>query len=97
SLKGRLERGREKLRQRLVRRGITLSAGLLAALGDSAVARVVPPRLVQATLQAAAGRVPAAVAALVHGVTPAMKKGPTKLLLALMVVALAATASTGLS
>ncbi len=56
SLKGRLERGRDKLRQRLVRRGITLSAGLLAALGDSATARVVPPRLVQATLQAAARR-----------------------------------------
>ncbi|MBI1914176.1 MAG: sigma-70 family RNA polymerase sigma factor [Planctomycetes bacterium] len=97
SLKGRLERGREKLRQRLVRRGITLSAGLLAVLGDSAVASSVPPRLVQATLQAAAGRVPARVAALVHGVTPAMKKGPTKLLLALLFVALAVTAGASLT
>jgi RNA polymerase sigma factor (sigma-70 family) len=96
SLKGRLERAREKLRQRLVRRGITLSAGLLAALGDSATARSVPPRLVQATLQAAAGRVPAGVAVLLQGVTPAMKKGPITLLLALLIVALTATAGAGL-
>jgi RNA polymerase sigma factor (sigma-70 family) len=96
SLKGRLERAREKLRQRLVRRGITLSAGLLAALGDSATASVVPPRLVQATLQAAAGRVRAGVAVLLHGVNPAMKKGPIKLLLALLIVALTATAGAGL-
>src|SRR5947208_5720419 len=75
SLKGRLERGRDKLRQRLIRRGITLSAGLLAVLGDSVVASVVPPRLIQATLQAAAGRIPAGVAALLHGVTPTMQKG----------------------
>src|SRR5205823_6083292 len=56
SLKGRLERGRLLLRDRLVRRGITLSAGLLAALEDSTTARpasagaTVPPRLIQATL-----------------------------------------------
>src|SRR5262249_31684883 len=75
AVKGRLERGREKLRQRLVRRGITLSAGLLAMLGDSTVAGTVPPRLVQTTLQAAMDCVPASVAALVHGVTPAMRNG----------------------
>src|SRR5436309_6576801 len=72
AVKGRLERGRLLLRDRLARRGITLSAGLLAALGDSATACVVPPRLVQATLQAVTGRVPATVADLVQGVTRAM-------------------------
>jgi hypothetical protein len=81
----------------LIRRGISLSAGLLAVLGDSVAARIVPPRLVQATLQAAAGRVPAGVAALLHGVTPAMKKGHAKLLLALLFVALVATAGAGLT
>jgi RNA polymerase sigma factor (sigma-70 family) len=97
SLKGRLERGRQKLRARLVRRGITLSAGLLRALGDSAVACSVPPRLVQTTLQAAAGRVPASVAVLLHGVTPVMRKGRTKLFAALLLAAVAATASVGLT
>ncbi|MBI1914174.1 MAG: sigma-70 family RNA polymerase sigma factor [Planctomycetes bacterium] len=72
SLKGRLERGRLLLRDRLARRGITLSAGLLAALGDSATASAVPPRLIQATLQAVTGRVPAAVANLIEGATRAM-------------------------
>ncbi|HKB37854.1 MAG TPA: sigma-70 family RNA polymerase sigma factor [Gemmataceae bacterium] len=97
SLKGRLERGRQRLRARLVRRGITLSAGLLAVLGDSAVACSVPPRLVQTTLQAAGGRVPASVAVLLHGVTPAMRKGRTKLLAALLFVAVAAPAGVGLT
>jgi RNA polymerase sigma factor (sigma-70 family) len=72
AVKGRLERGRLLLRDRLARRGITLSAGLLAALGDSATASTVPPRLIQATLQAATGRAPAAVAALVEGATRVM-------------------------
>lgn len=35
-LKGRLERGREALRQRLTKRGVTLSAGLLSALAVDA-------------------------------------------------------------
>src|SRR5207302_3379595 len=73
SLKGRLERGRQRLRDRLARRGITLSAGLLAALGDSATASSVPPRMVHATLRGGeTGRVPAPVSALLHGGTPAM-------------------------
>jgi len=46
-LKGRLERGRSRLRARLKRRGLTLSAGLLAAIATSTVGAV-PPRLVRA-------------------------------------------------
>src|SRR5207302_10564393 len=79
SLKGRLERGRQQLRDRLARRGVTLSAGLLAALGDSATASTLPPRLVQATLQGAGGRVPAPVSALLQGVPPTMLKSRTRL------------------
>ena len=43
-LKGRLERGRVRLRARLKKRGLTLSAGLLAALAAPAVSAV-PVRL----------------------------------------------------
>src|SRR5205823_14634116 len=69
AVKGRLERGRQLLRGRLARRGITLSAGLLAALGDSAAASTVPPRLVQAVLRVAgSGTVSAKVAGLAEGV-----------------------------
>src|SRR4029453_7867979 len=38
SVQARLERGRARLRQRLERRGVTLSAGLLAAVGNSVTA-----------------------------------------------------------
>src|SRR5262249_35924007 len=65
TLKRRLEQGRKLLRARLTRRGLTLSAGLLATLAAEATARPpVPPSLAQVTLQAAmklaAGAVPAA-------------------------------------
>jgi RNA polymerase sigma factor (sigma-70 family) len=66
SMKGRLERGRDKLRRRLERRGITLSAGLLAALAGETRAGV-PMALVRATVESAGGVPSAAVAALVHG------------------------------
>jgi RNA polymerase sigma factor (sigma-70 family) len=73
--KGRLELGRRRLRDRLARRGITLTAGLLAVLGNSAAASMVPPRLVQTTLP--------------HGVPPIMWKKYTGLLAGLLLVALA--------
>ncbi|MBI1914173.1 MAG: RNA polymerase sigma factor [Planctomycetes bacterium] len=87
SLKGRLERGRLLLRDRLARRGITLSAGLLAALGDSAAASTVPSRLVQVTLHAATGgRRSAAVAALVEGATHAMFRSQVPVIASLLLV-----------
>jgi RNA polymerase sigma factor (sigma-70 family) len=50
SVRGRLERGRERLRARLARRGITLAAGAGAVLiGDAAPA--VPPRLFACTIE----------------------------------------------
>ena len=52
----RMMRGRDLLRQRLTRRGVTLSAAALPlALAETASAAL-PPGLTQATLQACAGR-----------------------------------------
>src|SRR5262245_11548592 len=48
--RGRLERGRVKLRSRLSKRGITLSTGLLAAV----TAEALPPRLIDAAATGAA-------------------------------------------
>jgi RNA polymerase sigma factor (sigma-70 family) len=88
TVRGCLERGRNRLRGRLSRRGITLTAGLLAVLGNSSAACTVPPRLFQTTVQAAARRaLPTPV--LPHGVPPIMWKSYTGLLAGLLLVALA--------
>jgi RNA polymerase sigma-70 factor (ECF subfamily) len=82
TVKGRLARAREMLRQRLVRRGLTLSAGLAGTLvvEETALAAVpiaLVPATVQAALAGAAGQsvaclVSAEVIALVEGVCKAM-------------------------
>jgi RNA polymerase sigma factor (sigma-70 family) len=55
SIATRLSRARERLRARLVRRGLTLSAGcVLMALSESAVPASVPPPLLLSTARAAA-------------------------------------------
>ncbi len=78
TVKGRLSRARDLLRSRLTRRGLALSAGLLASLfaQNAVLAEVVPSRLVQSTVDTAmhvhAGEVGAAspgVAALLEPVT----------------------------
>ena len=94
TLHRRLERGRELLRARLARRGVTLSAALLAAglTGPTAVAAV-PPLLASATVRAAvtpAGGEPAA-AALADGVLQAMAV-PRLKVAAVLVLALGALA-----
>src|SRR5262245_15704502 len=62
SLKGRLERGRERLREQLARRGITLSAGLSGVILGEATAAV-PPHLFARTVElASSGTAPPAVA-----------------------------------
>jgi RNA polymerase sigma factor (sigma-70 family) len=76
---GRLARARDLLAGRLARRGVTVSAGVLAAvLGPSATA-VVPPALVGSTLRAAAGPVSPRIAALADGVLNAMIGSKLKL------------------
>jgi RNA polymerase sigma factor (sigma-70 family) len=78
-LRGRLDRGRVRLRGRLTKRGVALSAGLLGAVANSVTAGVPPEHLLRATLIAATtGRTSAAVAALVHGASP-MTLGKFKL------------------
>jgi RNA polymerase sigma factor (sigma-70 family) len=59
SVKGRLERGRIVLRRRLERRGIELSAGLLAVLvGETRAVTIVPRELSRAAVQFAGGTSP---------------------------------------
>jgi RNA polymerase sigma factor (sigma-70 family) len=54
-LRGLLDRGRERLRSRLIRRGVTLSAaGAVTLLADTVSAATVPPFLAVTTIQAAA-------------------------------------------
>jgi RNA polymerase sigma factor (sigma-70 family) len=91
-LRGRLERGRERLRARLLKRGVALSAGLFVAVANSVTAGALPERLLQAALQAAAtGRLSATVATLVRGAAPPMTLGKFKLLAAaVLAVALVA-------
>src|SRR5262245_34919058 len=67
TVKTRLERGRKKLGTALTRRGIVMSAGLLALVATSR-AGASPPRLCEMILSAAAGHPSPAVAALVEGV-----------------------------
>jgi RNA polymerase sigma factor (sigma-70 family) len=76
TLRGRLYRGRERLRARLVRRGLTLPAGLSAfLLGRGLTAAAVPAALADAVLRATSGSPPAAVAALADGVARALSPG----------------------
>jgi RNA polymerase sigma factor (sigma-70 family) len=70
TVKGRLERGRDLLRDRLTRRGIVLTAGLLGALATSSVGAASAELL--ALTVAAAGCPSARVAALARGVTAMM-------------------------
>ena len=87
SVKGRLDRGRAKLHQRLLRRGLTLSAALLtleAAQGQASAS--LPAALAASVMRAAAGGASAGVAALAESGTFGMigMKMKLTLLLALM-------------
>jgi RNA polymerase sigma factor (sigma-70 family) len=90
TLKGRLQRGRARLRCRLERRGLGLAALGAAALTGTARAAPLPPTLaagaVRAALPAAGQAAPAAAAALAGGVgsplVPALLRGAAILLTA---------------
>jgi RNA polymerase sigma factor (sigma-70 family) len=79
TVRGRLERGRERLRARLAKRGVTLSAGLLAAVAAPVTAGGPSPQLVKLLLGSLTGPPPAGAAALVPGAS-AMTAGRFKLL-----------------
>jgi RNA polymerase sigma factor (sigma-70 family) len=87
-VKGRLQRGRDLLRDRLLRRGLATSAAMLpATLSQDAIAAV-PTALVTTTVKAAVGgAVAAPVAALVKGAVNAMywSKIKTRALIALVI------------
>src|SRR5262249_13049455 len=95
----RLMRGRDLLRNRLVRRGVTLSvAGIPMALGEVTASAAVSAPLAQATLQVAhlyaasplaTGTVPASVATLTEGVLKDMFHTKLKNIAALLAVILA--------
>jgi RNA polymerase sigma factor (sigma-70 family) len=78
TVKSRLARGREKLRTRLVRRGIAPAAGAAAALASGAGGATVSAALAEETVRfatggkATVGMVPAAVAARTEGVLMSM-------------------------
>jgi RNA polymerase sigma factor (sigma-70 family) len=55
AIQGRLARARERLRQRLIRRGVTVPAGLLAAGAASQAQAAVPLTLIQGTTRMAMG------------------------------------------
>jgi len=73
TVKGRVQRGREMLSQRLQRRGVALSAGVLAAVVSDGVGAAVPPLLVSLTVKSiTVGPVSEPVAVLGKGVLQAM-------------------------
>jgi RNA polymerase sigma factor (sigma-70 family) len=99
TLRRRLEQGRERLRRRLLRRGVALSVGLLAAAISQRPAAAVPAALVEATVRAGllswagpemAKAVSAEVAGLVEGVSmaPAVTRLTTLAAVVLVVVLL---------
>jgi RNA polymerase sigma factor (sigma-70 family) len=102
AVKGMLERGRELLRSRLARRGVTLSAGPLAVMFignalSAAVPAVLSDSTVQAAVRFAAGKAGAAgcAAALAEGVLQAMSVHRMKWWLAVVLLLGLAGAGAG--
>ena len=83
TVRTRLAWARDRLRDRLTRRGLALPAGLIGtSLVSSKASAGVPAALVKATVEAAAGRaVGAAVIALAEGVLRAMLMSKLKLVI----------------
>jgi RNA polymerase sigma factor (sigma-70 family) len=104
TLSSRLSRGREALRKRLNRRGLTLTAGTLGTLLSRDVLAGLPAALVETTAQAAtrfamspaaAGAVSAPVATLAEGVLKAMLLTKLKLVVGLLMIVGVLTAGVG--
>ncbi|MGE3808816.1 MAG: sigma-70 family RNA polymerase sigma factor [Gemmataceae bacterium] len=101
SMSMRLEKGRELLRQRLRRRGVTLPAAVLAVgLAEQTASAALPPALAEATLRTAAsiatasGHVPAAVLGLADPVVRGMVAARVKVA-ALVLVSLTILGGAG--
>jgi RNA polymerase sigma factor (sigma-70 family) len=98
SVRGRLERGRQRLRLRLERRGVALSAGVLAVFfSESASAAALPPLLARTTTLAGlqfaakgsstAGAVAPPAAALAEGVCKMMALAKIKVVIGVLLAA----------
>ena len=73
AIRGRLARARERLRRRLIRRGVTVPAGLLAAGAVSQAQAAIPLTLIHSTIRIALGFVAGNTAAiLARGVLNSM-------------------------
>jgi RNA polymerase sigma factor (sigma-70 family) len=94
TLKGRVQRGRELLRQRLARRGVALSASALAVVLAEQVQAAVPAALAQAAVRCAS---PAAVAARIATLADGALTGLAASKLKLAVIAAAVVALLGLA
>ncbi len=101
TVQSRLARGRDRLRDQLVRRGVALSVGtLVLVLGEKAVPAAVAEGAIKAAAltvagQAAAGAIPATVAALTKGVLRAMLLNKLKVAGVVLLAVTAAVAGTG--
>jgi RNA polymerase sigma factor (sigma-70 family) len=100
TLSGRLSRGRQLLRDRLQRRGLTASAGMLAAHFPEETIAVLPPLLVELTVKAALGSgagptVSTSVLTLTQGVLNAMLIHSLKRAAAMLVWVAAVTVAFG--
>jgi RNA polymerase sigma factor (sigma-70 family) len=107
TLRRRLERGRDLLRARLLRRGVSLSAGLVAAaLGEQAAAAALPPALIGFTVRAGllfgsgqigpAGAISAQAVAFAEGALQAMLLSKVKVLTVVLLAASLVTTGAGL-
>jgi len=104
TLKRRLEQGRERLRQRLERRGLGLSAALLATALTDTAATAAPAGLTTSTVRAAlsfaagetTGNVTAEALTLAQGALHAMKTIKLTVAAVLLLVLAAAAAGAGL-
>jgi RNA polymerase sigma factor (sigma-70 family) len=102
AVKGRLERGRQRLHERLRRRGLTLSASLAAASAARPAASAVVPALARAAVlfgageAVPAGAVSAGAVALAEGTVRAMTLSRTKIVAGLLLALGAAAGLTGL-
>ncbi len=91
SVRGRLTRGRERLRDRLTRRGLTLSVGAVALLAPAAL----PEHLRAAAVRNLASPVPSAIRTLAAGSAPALTHKTLGLGVLLAVAGLAIAVSLG--
>ena len=99
AIRGRLARARERLRDRLTRRGFAPTAGALGVLLSTEVASAaVPHALLMTTTKASiAGTIPAAVEVLAEGVIRTMILTKSKILAAAVVACGVAGSSMGLN